>query len=283
MIAFERGAESLTAFRRALAAADRPLPSSWAGKASTMAGGLARQVIRRTTPLSGRAGKGPARELAAEAAHTLSVLGELACHRQEQDTLLLSVVRHLDAAERVGGPVERAEAYANFAVVAALAGSEPVARHYGRLPDEEIDKAPDPVAVSRARLARGLRLIAEGRFTVAQRVLTLARRSPSRGALPRAPRRAGDPARARLHLLGDDAPAARAALDDALRTVDRPDMPLRPSRRGRGWPRCPGRWSPRPTAPPAPPPAAQSMAAVRSAHRSPGVSRGRPRRQSGRT
>ncbi|MEV4456669.1 hypothetical protein [Microbispora sp. NPDC049633] len=34
-------------------------------------------------------------------------------------------------------------------------------------------------------------------------------------------------AQARFHLLGDDAPAARPALDDALRTADRPDMPLR--------------------------------------------------------
>ncbi len=317
---FERGAESLTAFRRALAVADRPLPSSWAGKASAVAGGLARQAIRHTTPLSGRAGKGPARELAAEAAHTLSVLGELAYHRQEQDTLLLSVVRHLDAAERAGGSVERAEAYANFAVMAALGGSEAMARHYGRRADEEIAKVPDPVAVSRARLARGLRLIAEGRFATAQRVLTLARRHPAdprlaehclglladleihRGryaaaapmmaavaeasvarmgetlsgywgltgqaeallrladrepadvgvvlkaaeeatlALPALGEdhfaRAGAKipaiqrlrlgvAQARFHLLGDDAPAARLALDDALRTADRPDMPLR--------------------------------------------------------
>ncbi|WP_169984254.1 BTAD domain-containing putative transcriptional regulator [Microbispora sp. H10836] len=317
---FERGAQSLTAFRRALALADRPLPSSWAGKASTVAGGLARQVVRRTTPLSGRARQGPARELAAEAAHTLSVLGELGYHRQEQDTMLLSVVRHLDAAERAGGPVERAEAYANFAVVAALAGSEAVARHYGRLADEEIATVPDPVAVSRARLVRGLRLTAEGRFTAAQRVLTLARRHPADPRLAEhclglladleiqrgryaaaAPLMAAvaetsvarmgetlsgywgltgqaeallrladrDPAdvsavlksaeeatralpalgedhfaragakipeiqrlrlgvaQARFHLLGDDAPAARLALDDALRTADRPDMPLR--------------------------------------------------------
>ncbi|WP_182875343.1 ATP-binding protein [Microbispora sp. H10670] len=317
---FERGAESLTALRRALAIADRPLPSTWAEKASAVAGGLARQVIRRTTPLSGRARTGPARELAAEAARTLSVLAELGYHRQEQGTMLLSVVRHLDAAERAGGPVERGEAYANVAVVAALAGSEAVARRYGRLADEQIATVPDPVAVSRARLARGLRLITEGRFAAAHRVLTLARRHPAdprlaehclglladleiqRGCYAAAAQLMaavaetsvtrmgetvsgywgltgqaeallrlvdGDPAdvsavlkaaeeatlalpvlgedhfaragakipaiqrlrlgvaRARFHLLGDDVPAARLALDDALRTADRPDMPLR--------------------------------------------------------
>ncbi|MEN3534443.1 BTAD domain-containing putative transcriptional regulator [Microbispora sp. ZYX-F-249] len=317
---FERGAESLAAFRRALSVADRPLPSSLPGKSSAVAGGLARQAVRRTTPLSGRARRRPARELAAEAAHTLSVLAELGYHRQEQDTMLLSVVRHLDAAERAGGPVERAEAYANFAVVAALAGSEAAARHYGRLADEQIAAVPDPVAVSRARLARGLRLTAEGRFTAARRALTLARRHPADPRLAEhclglladleiqrgcyaaaAPLMAAvaetsvarmgetlsgywgltgqaeallrladrDPAdvsavlkaaeeatralpvlgedhfaragakipaiqrlrlgvaQARFHLLGDDAPAARPALDDALRTADRPDMPLR--------------------------------------------------------
>ncbi|MET9337077.1 BTAD domain-containing putative transcriptional regulator [Nonomuraea sp. NPDC003804] len=317
---FERGAESLGAFRDALAVADRPLPSTRAGKAGAVAAALTRQVIHRATALSGVARHEPARELAAEAARTLSVLAELGYHRQERSTMLLSVVRHLDAAERAGGAVERAEAYANFAVVTALAGFETAARYYGRLADEEIAKVADPVAVSRARLARGLRLAAEGRFTAAQRVLTLARRHPAdprlaehclglladleiqRGrytaaapmmaavaeasiarmgeelsgywcltgqaeallrladqetsgvgavlkaaeeatlALPALGEdhfaRAGAKiptiqrvrlgvARARFHLLGGDTAAARLAVDDALRTAARPDMPLR--------------------------------------------------------
>ncbi|WP_344948400.1 ATP-binding protein [Sphaerisporangium flaviroseum] len=174
----ERGGESLLALTDALAVADRPLPATRIGKLMVMAGALARQVVYRTTPVAAAAPRAPERALATEAARTLSLLTELSFHRQDQATMLLTVLRHLDMAERAGTTVERAEAYANFAVVTALAGCERVSRHYGRLADEAIAEVPDPVAVSRARLARGLRLAAEGRFAEAQRALTLARSHP---------------------------------------------------------------------------------------------------------
>ncbi|WP_431903490.1 AfsR/SARP family transcriptional regulator [Nonomuraea sp. bgisy101] len=171
---FERGGDSLVSLTDALAVADRPLPATRLGRLGALAGTVTRQVAYRMTPLDGAAWRASERALAAEAARTLSILAELGYHRQDQSTMLLAVLRHLDAAERAGGAAERAEAYANFAVVAGLAGFERVSRHYGRLADEAVAAVPDPVAVSRARLARGLRLVAEGRFGAAERTLTLA-------------------------------------------------------------------------------------------------------------
>ncbi|MEU8249708.1 BTAD domain-containing putative transcriptional regulator [Nonomuraea sp. NPDC048916] len=176
---FERGGESLAALTDALAVADRPLPATRLGMLGTLAGTVLRQSARRLTPLTGAARSAPERALAAEAARTLSMLGELGYHRQDQTGLLLAVLRHLDAAERSGGVAERAEAYANVAVVAALAGFGTVSRHYGRQADEAVAAVPDPVTVSRARLARGLLLAAEGRFGAARETLTSARRHPA--------------------------------------------------------------------------------------------------------
>ncbi|MBO3748315.1 hypothetical protein J5X84_19755 [Streptosporangiaceae bacterium NEAU-GS5] len=176
---FERGGNSLVALTDALSMADRPLPATRAGMARTFAGTLLRQALYRVTPLSGAARCPDGRALAEQAARTLSILGEMGYLRQDQALMALAVFRHLDAAERCGGRSERAEAYANFAVVAALIGSERLARYYGRLADEAIAAVPDLVEVSRARLARGLRLSAEGDFAAAHRALTLARDHPA--------------------------------------------------------------------------------------------------------
>ena len=176
---FERGGESLAALTEALAVTGRPLPTTRPGQLATLTRTALRQAVHRLTPLTGAAGNAPARALAAESARTLSMLAELGFHRQDQTALLLAVLRHLESAERSGGVPERAEAYANVAVVAALAGLGTVARHYGRLADEAIAAVPDPVAVSRARLSRGLLLSAQGRFGEARRTLTAARRHPA--------------------------------------------------------------------------------------------------------
>ncbi|GGO72157.1 ATP-binding protein [Nonomuraea cavernae] len=176
---FERGGESLAALTGALAVADRPLPTTRLGILATLATTALRQAAHRLTPLTGAARNAPRRALAAEAAHTLSMLGEHGYHRQDQTVMLLAVLRHLHAAERSGGIAERAEAYANVAVVAALAGLRKVSRHYGRLADEAVATVPDPITVSRARLARGLLLATEGRFGTARQTLTAARSHPA--------------------------------------------------------------------------------------------------------
>lgn len=175
----ERGGHSWTALHRTLAIAGRPLPSTPPGKALALVGSAVRQVLYRTTPLTGRARRPDDRALAREVARALSFLTVLGSHRFDPITTLLTVLRHLNAAQRSGDPVDLAEAYANFSHIAGIAGWRAVSRRYGKLADRAIARVADPAAVSWALLARGLRLMGDGCFDAARKTLTLACRYPA--------------------------------------------------------------------------------------------------------
>ncbi|GAA3544847.1 hypothetical protein GCM10022419_026330 [Nonomuraea rosea] len=73
-----------------------------------------------------------------EAAQALSLLARLAYHQQDLPTMLAASLRQLNAAERAGEPALRAEAYANFATIARLAGRHRLATRYGTLADRAL-------------------------------------------------------------------------------------------------------------------------------------------------
>ncbi|MEV0379303.1 BTAD domain-containing putative transcriptional regulator [Nonomuraea sp. NPDC050643] len=160
-LAREREADRLA--RQALAALGEPLPGSAAGRVAAMAGGAVRQAIRRLLPLTGTDPAGP------EAAQALTLLARLAYHRQDLPTMLAASLRQLNAAERADDPALRAEAYANFATIARMAGRHGLAARYGTLADRALAAIGHPTdAANRARLARGLDQLHSGAFRSAR-------------------------------------------------------------------------------------------------------------------
>ncbi|MEV0230606.1 BTAD domain-containing putative transcriptional regulator [Nonomuraea sp. NPDC050786] len=101
----------------------------------------------------------------AEAAQALALLARLAYHEQDLPTMLAASLRQLNAAERATDPSLRAEAYANFAAIARIAGRHRLARRYGTLSDTALAEIRHPTdAVNRARLSRGLDQLHSGAF-----------------------------------------------------------------------------------------------------------------------
>ncbi|MEU1724188.1 BTAD domain-containing putative transcriptional regulator [Nonomuraea sp. NPDC005692] len=136
-------------------------------RAGLVVGGLAaavRQAVHRVVPPRRTDAAGP------EAAQALTLLARLAYHQQDLPTMLVASLRQLNAAERAPDPALRAEAYANFATIARIAGRHGLAAHYGGLADRALDGVPHPTeAASRARLARGLDQLHSGAFGAARR------------------------------------------------------------------------------------------------------------------
>ncbi|MEU8321589.1 BTAD domain-containing putative transcriptional regulator [Nonomuraea sp. NPDC048881] len=172
-----REGEAAHLARAALTTLGDPLPTgpTWtvvstpaavrrAGPVVGVLGAAVRQVVHRLVP--------PRRTDAAgaEAAQALTLLARLAYHQQDLPTMLVASLRQLNAAERAPDPALRAEAYANFATIARIAGRHGLAARYGRLADRALHGVPHPTeAASRARLARGLDQLHSGAFGAARR------------------------------------------------------------------------------------------------------------------
>ncbi|GAA3254307.1 ATP-binding protein [Nonomuraea helvata] len=154
-----RVAEATQFARAALDALGEPLPAAPTGLATATLTAAARQAGRRVVPscLSEAAGT--------EAAQALALLARLAYHEQDLPTMLAASLRQLNAAERTTDPSLRAEAYANFAAIARIAGRHRVARRYGTLSDTALAELRHPTdAANRARLSRGLDQLHAGAF-----------------------------------------------------------------------------------------------------------------------
>ncbi|NUP78056.1 MAG: hypothetical protein HOV96_10985, partial [Nonomuraea sp.] len=160
-----REGEALRLAGQALDALGEPLPTTPAGLAAAILTAGARQVVHRLLPLRRRAdAAGP------EAAQALALLARLAYHQQDLPTMLAASLRQLNAAERGTDPALRAEAYANFATIARIAGRGRLATRYGGLSDRALALVPHPTeAAHRARLSRGLDQLHSGAFEEARR------------------------------------------------------------------------------------------------------------------
>ncbi|WP_246149526.1 ATP-binding protein, partial [Nonomuraea turkmeniaca] len=157
-LAREREATRLA--RAALDTVGEPLPTSRPGLAAAVLTAAARQFLHRVLPIR-RSGT----SAEAETAQALTFLARLAYHQQDLPTMLAASLRQLNAADRTPDPALRAEAYANFTAIARVAGLHRLATRYGALADRslgDIDHPTEPA--SRARLARGLDLLAAGDF-----------------------------------------------------------------------------------------------------------------------
>lgn len=153
-----RECESARLARAALDAVGEPLPVSRPGLAAAALTAAARLLLHRVLPAR-RSAAG------AEAAQALTLLARLAYHQQDLLTMLAAALRQLNAAGRTRDPALRAEAYANFATIARVAGGHRLATHYGALADRSLRSIDHPTEpASRARLARGLDLLAAGDF-----------------------------------------------------------------------------------------------------------------------
>ncbi|MFI6924801.1 AfsR/SARP family transcriptional regulator [Nonomuraea spiralis] len=156
-----REGEAARLARAALDALGEPLPARPLACAPAAA---ARQVVHRLRPPRRTDAAGP------EAAEALSLLARLAYHQQDLPTMLAASLRQLNAAERAADPALRAEAYANFATIARIAGRGRLAGRYGELADRALAAVPHPTeAANRARLARGLDQLHSGAFGAARR------------------------------------------------------------------------------------------------------------------
>ncbi|SEG98195.1 DNA-binding transcriptional activator of the SARP family [Nonomuraea solani] len=161
-LAREKEADRLA--NQALGTLGERLPTSTAGRVAAMAGAAVRQTARRLLPISGTDPAGP------EAAQALTLLARLAYHRQDLPVMLVASLRQLNAAERAADPALRAEAYANFATIARMAGRHGLATRYGDLADRALAAIGHPTdAANRARLARGLDQLHSGAFGAARR------------------------------------------------------------------------------------------------------------------
>ncbi|MEV5499134.1 BTAD domain-containing putative transcriptional regulator [Nonomuraea fuscirosea] len=173
-------ANDLDATRLARAALDtlgEPLPESRTGLIVTCLTAATRQTAHRLTPplLSlGREREDGGREDGGrEAAQALTMLARLAYHQQDLLTMLAASLRQLNAAERTRDPALRAEAHANAATIARVAGLHRTATRYATLADRalaEVGHAAE--AAHRARLARGLDQLYAGAFEAARRSFT---------------------------------------------------------------------------------------------------------------
>ncbi|HEX4812818.1 MAG TPA: hypothetical protein VFV66_08705, partial [Nonomuraea sp.] len=169
-LARERAATRLA--RAALDTLGAPLPITPAGLTTALVTAAARQAAHRLVlPSRTEGGAANGGETAgAEAAGALTLLARLAYHQQDLPVMLVTSLRQLNAADRSADPALRAEAYANFATIARLAGRHRIATRYGTLADRALAGIGDPdEAVHRARLARGIELLHAGRFEDARR------------------------------------------------------------------------------------------------------------------
>ncbi|MET9251436.1 BTAD domain-containing putative transcriptional regulator [Nonomuraea sp. NPDC003709] len=158
-----RERESTRLARAALDTIGEPLPTSRPGLAAAVLAAAARQVLHRVLPIR-RSGA----SAQAEAAQALTFLARLAYHQQDLLTMLAASLRQLNAADRTPDAALRAEAYANFATIARVAGRHRLATRYGALADRSLSDIDHPTEpASRARLARGLDLLAAGDFEAA--------------------------------------------------------------------------------------------------------------------
>ncbi|TYB59221.1 hypothetical protein FXF51_35210 [Nonomuraea sp. PA05] len=182
--------------RAALEALGEPLPESRRGLAAASLAAAARQAVRLLAatarqaahrllpPGPSRNGREPAHRSprprspgsspdGREAAQALTMLARLAFHQHDVLTMLAASLRQLNAAERTGDAALRAEAYANAATIARVAGRHRLATRYGTLADRslaDVDHAAEPA--SRAQLARGLDQLYAGAFEAAWRSFT---------------------------------------------------------------------------------------------------------------
>ncbi|MFD1538195.1 BTAD domain-containing putative transcriptional regulator, partial [Nonomuraea guangzhouensis] len=180
-----REREAYRLVRAALDTVGRPLPASRPGLVAAILTAAARQVLHRVRPARpacGPGGAGPGGERAAarparsprsergaEVAQALTFLARLAYHRQDVPTMLAVSLRQLNAADRTSAPDLRAEAYANFATIARVAGRHRLAGRYGALADRALTGIAHPTEpASRARLARGLDQLSAGEFEAAR-------------------------------------------------------------------------------------------------------------------
>lgn len=155
-----RECESTRLARAALDAVGERLPTSRPGLAAAALTAAARQFLHRALPIRR---SGTATE--AEVAQALTFLARLAYHQQDLLTMLAASLRQLNAADRTPDPALRAEAYANFATIVRVAGQHRLAARYGALADRSLSDIDHPTEpASRARLARGLDLLAAGDF-----------------------------------------------------------------------------------------------------------------------
>ncbi|MEV6030686.1 BTAD domain-containing putative transcriptional regulator [Nonomuraea sp. NPDC052116] len=158
-----RERESTRLARAALDTIGEPLPTSRPGLAAAVLTAAARQVLHRVLPIR-RSGA----STQAEVAQALTFLARLAYHQQDLLTMLAASLRQLNAADRTPDAALRAEAYANFATIARVAGRHRLATRYGALADRSLSDIDHPTEpASRARLARGLDLLAAGDFEAA--------------------------------------------------------------------------------------------------------------------
>ncbi|MGW6504334.1 ATP-binding protein, partial [Nonomuraea angiospora] len=169
-----RERESARLARAALDTIGAPLPTSRPGLAAAVLTAAARRLLHRALPIRRLLLRAlPIRRSGAsaqaEVAQALTFLARQAYHQQDLLTMLAASLRQLNAADRTPDPALRAEAYANFATIARLAGRHRLATRYGALADRwlrDLDHPAEPA--SRARLARGLDLLAAGDFEAAR-------------------------------------------------------------------------------------------------------------------
>ncbi|MEV4565347.1 BTAD domain-containing putative transcriptional regulator [Nonomuraea sp. NPDC049419] len=183
-LAREREATCLA--RTALATLGEPLPESRAGlliatataalsatlstaRSAALSATLS-ATARRLLPEVGRRSHG------AEAAQALTMLARLAYHQQDVLTMLAASLRQLKAADRSGDAALRAEAYANAATIARLAGLRRTADRYGTRADHALAAVTHPAEPAhRAHLARGIDHLHAGAFEAARRSFTTCR------------------------------------------------------------------------------------------------------------
>ncbi|MEV4573772.1 BTAD domain-containing putative transcriptional regulator [Nonomuraea jabiensis] len=171
-----REGESTRLARAALDTMGEPLPTSRPGLAAAILTAAARRPLhgllhgplRRLLPWALPVRRSGA-SAQVEVAQALSFLARLAYHQQDLPTMLAASLRQLNAADRTPDAALRAEAYANFATIARLAGRHRLATRYGALADRSLSTIDHPTEpASRARLARGLDLLAAGDFEAAR-------------------------------------------------------------------------------------------------------------------
>ncbi|RJL32800.1 ATP-binding protein [Bailinhaonella thermotolerans] len=162
-----RDRESARLAREALAVLGEPLPDSRPRLAAAALAAGVRQAAHRLLPYGRADASGP------EAAQALTLLALLAYHRQDVPAMVAAALRQLNAADRAADPALKAEAYANFATIARVAGRHRLAARYGALADRALACLDGPAEpATRARLARGVDQLHSGAFEEARRSFT---------------------------------------------------------------------------------------------------------------
>ncbi|MEV4803907.1 BTAD domain-containing putative transcriptional regulator [Nonomuraea sp. NPDC049421] len=177
-LAREREATCLA--RTALATLGEPLPESRAGlliaTATAALPATLSAALPAALPATARRLLPGGRSHGAEAAQALTMLARLAYHQQDVLTMLAASLRQLKAADRSGDAALRAEAYANAATIARLAGLRRTADRYGTMADHALAAVTHPAEPAhRAHLARGIDQLHAGSFEAARRSFTTCR------------------------------------------------------------------------------------------------------------